>query len=82
MSIRAPDVVVTINPSSDRRFRESIEACVSAGAATAGNLQTCLRAEYPSALVTNGIIDRGVERWYAYRDGHWITATEFDGVRV
>ena len=52
---------------------------MGAGATTAANLQMCLRAQYPSALVTNGIIDRGVERWYAYRDGHWVTAAASDG---
>jgi len=52
---------------------------MGAGAGTAASLQICLRGHYPSALVTNGIIDRGVERWYAYRDGHWVTATESDG---
>ena len=52
---------------------------MGAGAATAANLQVCLRSEYPRALVTNGIIDRGIERWYAYRDGHWVTASDIDG---
>ena len=74
----ALDVVVTSNPSTDRRFRQSIESCMGAGATTAANLQICLRAHYPSALVTNGIIDRGVERWYAYRDGHWVIAANPD----
>lgn len=72
------DVTLFMNPASDERFRSSVDACLAEGADTPAGLQRCLRTTYPTASVTNGIIDRGIERWYAYRDGSWIASIDRD----
>ena len=69
-------VTLTANPDRDLRFRQFVDHCLAAGAGTPAELQSCLRVDYPRASVTNGIIDRGFERWYAYRDGYWIRPAE------
>jgi hypothetical protein len=44
------------------------------GADTPERLQACLRPDFPGTVVTNGIVDRGAERWYAYREGYWVSS--------
>jgi hypothetical protein len=68
-------IALVTNPDGDLGFRSSAEAYIADGAGSPDSLQHRLRGEYPKASVTVGIVDRGVERWYAYREGHWIQST-------
>jgi hypothetical protein len=45
---------------------------------TAAELETALVAAYPDLRVVEGVTQGTSARWYAYRDGHWITP--FDDV--
>ena len=64
------------NPRDDEAFRRLAERLMAEGADTAGRLQASLKHAYPSALVVQGIRDAQGDRWYAYRDGHWVRAAE------
>jgi hypothetical protein len=69
------NVRLITNPTADSAFRLAAEASLAAGAASPVGLEAHLREEYPSVSVVCGIADVGSERWYAYRDGHWIDST-------
>jgi hypothetical protein len=66
------NVRLITNPSVDSAFQGAAEACLADGAASPGGLEARLRGEYPSVSVVGGIAEFGSERWYAYREGHWI----------
>ncbi len=66
------NVSLVTNPADDERFRQAAESQLGAGAGTAAELLERLRDAYPSTLVVEGIEDQSGERWYVYRDGHWI----------
>lgn len=63
------------NPSADGDSRDAAEASLADGAASPGGLESLLRGEYPSVSVVCGIAEVGSERWYAYREGHWVDST-------
>lgn len=65
-------VQLLTNPATDRVFRLKAERMLGDAAASPDDLQSNLRRDYPRAAVVRGIEDNGAERWYAYRDGHWI----------
>lgn len=65
-------VALVINPLGDRTFGASVHACSADGSDTPDALQTALRADWPNAIVRDGIVESDVQRWYVYRDGHWI----------
>ncbi len=44
-----------------------------ASASTPEELQQLLRQHYDGARVVRGVTDI-VERWYVYRDGHWVNS--------
>jgi hypothetical protein len=64
------------NPSTDTGFRAAAESALADGADSAADLQESLRDAYPRAAVADGIMERGMERWYAYREGHWVPSPE------
>jgi hypothetical protein len=66
------NVRLITNPTADNAFRLAAEASLAAGAASPVGLEARLREEYPRVSVVCGIAEVGSERWYAYRDGHWI----------
>jgi hypothetical protein len=68
-------IALVTNPDGDQGFRSSAEAYIADGVESPGSLQHSLRREYPKASVAAGIVERGVERWYAYREGHWIRSS-------
>lgn len=64
---------VVCNPSEDSDFKRFAEGHVQLTGSPA-ELERRLRARYPAARVVEGISNGfGPERWYAYRDGHWIS---------
>jgi hypothetical protein len=67
MSIR-----LITNPAADADFRNSAEGLLADGAASPTDLELRLQRDYPRVSVVRGIDEPGMERWYAYRDGHWI----------
>lgn len=67
---------VIINPREDRAFREMVEQTMSSGAREPGELQLALRSVFTAAVVVIGVEQAGGERWYAYRDGRWISTLE------
>jgi hypothetical protein len=67
-------VRMVVNPTTDAEFRARAEA-LSETANTPEELQRRLRAHYAHARVVRGVTDI-VERWYVYRDGHWINSQE------
>lgn len=67
-------VVLMTNPTSDFAFRSRADACLAGGADSPARLQLCLRTVYPKTVVRDGIVEHGFERWYAYREGHWLSA--------
>jgi hypothetical protein len=69
-------VTLITNPKGDMAFRGAAQACLDDGAQSPAGLQHCLRQDYPDASVADGIVDRGAERWYAYREGVWIDSAE------
>jgi hypothetical protein len=66
--------LITI-PVDDEGFRSTAEALLSDDAHSPTVLERHLRTDYPAASVINGIEDRGMQRWYAYRDGHWVPSS-------
>jgi hypothetical protein len=68
-------IALVTNPDGDQSFRSSAEAYIANGAESPGSLEHSLRREYPKVSVAAGIVERGVERWYAYREGRWVQST-------
>jgi hypothetical protein len=68
--------VVTVrlvtNPTSDITFQRFAEQLVHR-ADSPEQLETLLRPRYSRARVIAGVTDI-VERWYVYREGHWINS--------
>lgn len=64
---------VYVNPSGDSRFRQVAQALAGDGPGTPEELQAALREEWPKSRVVRGIVDSDHERWYAYRDGSWVS---------
>ena len=65
-------VLLVTNPTTDAAFRVAAESALGLGPISPEGLQSGLRGTYPHVAVVRGIEDHGTERWYAYRDGHWI----------
>jgi hypothetical protein len=65
-------VLLVTNPAADIGFRVAAEQMLGERAVSPEGLQSGLIRRYPRVSVVRGIQDRGAERWYAYRDGHWI----------
>ena len=65
-------VQLLTNPASDHAFRVAAERLLDHLPFSPERLRSSLVRDYPRASVVRGIQDRGTERWYAYRDGHWI----------
>lgn len=65
-------VRLVVNPATDVDFQRSAET-LAQSASTPEELQRLLQAIYPRARVVRGVTDL-VERWYVYRDGHWVNA--------
>lgn len=72
------NISLITNPADDDAFRLLAEHFVAEGADSAGRLQGWLKKAYPSALVVQGIRDTHGDRWYAYREGHWVRQEEID----
>ncbi len=66
-------VRVYVVPQSDGRFERTAQAHASNGSDTPEKLQERLREEWPHSRVIRGITDAQQERWYVYREGHWIS---------
>jgi len=65
---------IVCNPASDADFRRLTEQ-LGRRAATPAELELRLREQYPGARVVDGIASGfGSIRWYAYRDGHWLSS--------
>lgn len=72
-------ILLVTNPAHDDKFKLLAEAHLADGAKSPEGLQESLRGEFPEATVRDGIIERGLQRWYAYREGHWIGANGAHG---
>ena len=65
---------IVCNPASDGDFRRLTEQ-LGRRAATPAELEFRLREQYPGARVVDGIANGfGAVRWYAYRDGRWVSS--------
>ena len=64
------DVRLVINPANDPSFHERATQ-LARDIAEPEELERSLRDEYERARVVRGVTDV-VERWYVYRDGHWV----------
>ena len=71
-TVKSPQIAVFANPRTDRSFKQVAQAHANDGADTPEELQRRLREHWPDTRVSQGITDRGLERWYAYREGRWI----------
>lgn len=69
-------VLLVTNPLTDGAFRARAQRMLGKEPVSPGGLQSKLRVDYPLASVVRGIEDNGSERWYAYRDGHWVRSAE------
>jgi len=65
-------VLLVTNPATDVAFRVAAERALDHLPIGPEGLQSGLRESYPRVSVVRGIEDNGAERWYAYRDGHWV----------
>jgi len=65
-------VLLVTNPATDAAFRVAAERALGHVPVDPEGLQSDLRDSYPRVSVVRGIEDNGAERWYAYRDGHWV----------
>jgi len=74
-------VELVTNPANDGAFRAAAERLMGDDRSGPEGLQSGLVGEFPRVSVVRGIQDRGTERWYAYRDGHWVNGSP-DGRRV
>jgi hypothetical protein len=63
--------ILIINPTTDAEFRECAISLERASS-TPADLQSALRAYYPSAVVRPRGLSGEREAWYVYRDGHWV----------
>jgi hypothetical protein len=63
---------IICNPSGDSDFRHLAEQH-SRRAGSPAELERRLRERYPAARVVEGIANGFGTRWYAYRDGRWIS---------
>jgi hypothetical protein len=69
----AAGIRLIINPQTDGDFGRRVNE-LAGQARGPEELEVLLRSEYPRTVVARGVIDV-VERWYVYREGHWINAT-------
>lgn len=66
--------IIVCNPNTDNDFRRSVDQ-LGRRAASPAELESHLREDYPGARVVDGVAAGfGTERWYAYREGHWISS--------
>ena len=63
---------VVANPAADRRFCEAVSR-LAQHAAWPEDLEDALLADYPKAHVAESVLASGELRWYAYREGCWIS---------
>ena len=63
---------VVANPAADRRFCEVVDR-LSKQAAWPEDLEDALLADYPNVHVAESALANGELRWYAYREGRWIS---------
>ena len=56
-------------PPVDFAFKTIALSLIRDGAGTPSELEAGLYDDYPMVRVVVGISDRGIDRWYAYRDG-------------
>jgi hypothetical protein len=69
-----PRPTVLCNPNDDLTFRREVHR-VLPQVRTPADLQTALRATYPSAVVrARDLSAESHAVWYAYRDGRWTPA--------
>lgn len=65
---------IICNPASDADFGRLVEQHARRSA-TPAELEARLRDLYPGARVVEGIANGfGAVRWYAYREGHWVSS--------
>ena len=69
------EVVVVINPLNDERFSAAVDEAARE-ALTAAGLELALMPAYPDLRVVEGGTQGASSRWYAYRDGRWISPFE------
>lgn len=74
-------ILLRTNPLSDSEFRRRAEALLADGVHSPTELQVRLNDGYPEAVVVSGIDDRGSERWYAYREGRWVSSDQYGSPR-
>jgi len=67
-------VRLVANPQSDVEFQRLAERLASEVDAPE-QLEGLLRERYPRVRVVTGVTDI-VDRWYVYRDGHWINSRD------
>ena len=67
-------VRLVTNPDTDGGFKRRAEE-LARQVDTPEALESLLRTEYRNVRVVLGVTDV-VERWYVYRDGHWINTLE------
>lgn len=74
--MKSATVKVVANPRYDIAFQAEAAAHARDGVDTPAELEHRLKNRFTRARVVAGITDRGVERWYAYREGYWIEDRE------
>jgi hypothetical protein len=75
-TVKLHRIEVFANPRADGAFAEAAQAHADDGADDPEELQRRLREYWPDSRVARGITDGNSERWYAYREGHWIDSGE------
>ena len=61
---------LVVNPTTDMNFARLAHELAEASGSPE-DLERQLRDRYVEARVVRGVTDI-VERWYVYRDGHWV----------
>ena len=68
----APRRHVVANPAADKRFCEAVDR-LAKEAAWPEDLEDALFTEYPKVHVDESVLASGEVRWYACRDGRWVS---------
>ena len=63
---------VVANPAADRRFCDAVVQ-LAKKAAWPEDMEDALVVEYPKVHVAESVLASGEVRWYACRDGRWVS---------
>jgi hypothetical protein len=69
--------ILVVNPRSDPEFVDVANRLVDEGIEQSEDLERALRAQYPSVVVRERLLDQEpLVTWYVYREGSWTPSSQ------